>query len=946
MKFKFNINPFVRALLIGCLALSATACHDDHEDALIIPEGPVVPANTAPTVTSTAVLTGTVDDMYSYTLTATDAENDTLDWTLVSTIPWLMFDTSTGVLSGIPDAAGSYDAEVMVSDGTDAVSQTFTIVVSEAVDLGPELLINGDFENSSTAWTLPGDDADTVVTEDDNTFFQVDVTAVGEPHTVNLSQVLTLVPDTTYQLSFRAKGSVARTMLAGLGLNADPWTNVTENVELTTEWQTFIYTITTTGFGDDNSRVLFDMGAAVGMVSIDDVTLMAEVSTPAPAPELLMSGGFDGDAAAAWVLPGGDTGTIVTEDGNTFFQVDVTAVGEPHTVNLSQVITLIPATSYVLSFRAKGSAAAAAKGSAPPAQTITVGLGLNYAPWTNVVVDGGVPLTTEWADYSYTIATDGFGDENNRVLFDMGAEAGVVSLDDVSVTSPTSTGGETGSSMSGGDLTIDITNGINFEGTESEQASWEAFENGDPSAALEFVANPSMIANTTNSVAKLTPLAADADQGKFAGAVTRTVQSFALSASNAIVKIWVYKDKVSPVGVKFEKQNGDGFGSHGELTATNTLINEWEQLTIDFTTQIGLPENDAITGIAIFPDMVDGRPDDTVVYFDEITFSENGSVGEVGAELLTNGNFEDTSAAWTNADGLVVTEGDNSFFQVDVTAVDAPHTVNLSQGMTLIPDTAYVVNFKAKASVARTMLAGLGLFHDPWTNITESVALTTEWQEFTYTITTTGFGDDDSRVLFDMGAELGMVSIDDVSVVVTSGGDTGGGDTGGGNTGPLSPVDFEAGGSGAAYTWAVFEADTPALEIVTNPNPSGINTSATVAKFTALQTNANYAGTETDQADFGPLTIDATNSTIKIMVYKTVISDVGLKFAIASGGAQNEIKVANTQINQWEELTFDFSGYIGLAEAINIDQLIIFPDFNARSADTVSYFDNITFGSN
>ncbi len=179
--------------------------------------------------------------------------------------------------------------------------------------------------------------------------------------------------------------------------------------------------------------------------------------------------------------------------------------------------------------------------------------------------------------------------------------------------------------------------------------------------------------------------------------------------------------------------------------------------------------------------------------------------------------------------------------------------------------------------------------------------------------------------------------------VDTGGGDTGGGDTGG-NTGPLSPVDFEAGGSGAAYTWAVFEADTPALEIVTNP--SGINTSATVAKFTALQTNVNYAGTETEHGDFGPMTLDATNSIVKILVYKTVISDVGIKFAIASGGAKTEIKVANTLVNQWEELTFDFSGYIGEVESINIDQLIIYPDFNARSADTVSYFDNITFGSN
>ena len=62
-------------------------------------------------------------------------------------------------------------------------------------------------------------------------------------------------------------------------------------------------------------------------------------------------------------------------------------------------------------------------------------------------------------------------------------------------------------------------------------------------------------------------------------------------------------------------------------------------------------------------------------------------------------------------------------------------------------------------------------------------------------------------------------------------------------------------------------------------------------------------------------------------------------------GAQPEIKVANTKINQWEELTFDFSGKIGLFETINIDQIIFFLDFNARTAETTSYFDNVTFSA-
>ena len=165
-----------------------------------------------------------------------------------------------------------------------------------------------------------------------------------------------------------------------------------------------------------------------------------------------------------------------------------------------------------------------------------------------------------------------------------------------------------------------------------------------------------------------------------------------------------------------------------------------------------------------------------------------------------------------------------------------------------------------------------------------------------------------------------------------------------------SPIDFETGGYGATWTWTVFEnGGNPSLEIVTNPNTGDINSSATVAKFTALQTGQPWAGCESlHGSDIGTFSLDATNSTLKIMVYKTVISDVGLKFVIPTSGSLGEIKVANTVTNAWEELTFDFSSHIGLPEAIGIDQIVVFPDFNlgGRTQDNIIYFDNISFYSN
>lgn len=165
-----------------------------------------------------------------------------------------------------------------------------------------------------------------------------------------------------------------------------------------------------------------------------------------------------------------------------------------------------------------------------------------------------------------------------------------------------------------------------------------------------------------------------------------------------------------------------------------------------------------------------------------------------------------------------------------------------------------------------------------------------------------------------------------------------------------APVNFEQGGNGAAWTWTVFENDAnPPVEIIANPDATGGNTSATVAKFTALQTGQPWAGCETAHgADLGAFVLGPSNSIVKIMVWKSVISDVGIKFASPTGWSQGEKKVANTLVNQWEELTFNFSDFVNPpASEGQLDQLIVFPDFNlaGRTQNNVVYFDNVTFNA-
>ena len=163
----------------------------------------------------------------------------------------------------------------------------------------------------------------------------------------------------------------------------------------------------------------------------------------------------------------------------------------------------------------------------------------------------------------------------------------------------------------------------------------------------------------------------------------------------------------------------------------------------------------------------------------------------------------------------------------------------------------------------------------------------------------------------------------------------------------LGPIDYEPAGFGASWQWTTFENDfNPPLEIIPNPDPSGINTSNTVARFTANVAGAPWAGVETVHGQgIGTFNLTAANCVVKIMVYKPVISPVGIKFATPAGASTGEILVSNTLINQWEELTFDFSNVVSAPSSTGIDQIIIFPDFTQRSDNRICLFDNIKFSN-
>jgi len=148
------------------------------------------------------------------------------------------------------------------------------------------------------------------------------------------------------------------------------------------------------------------------------------------------------------------------------------------------------------------------------------------------------------------------------------------------------------------------------------------------------------------------------------------------------------------------------------------------------------------------------------------------------------------------------------------------------------------------------------------------------------------------------------------------------------------PIDYET--TGNNWVWNIFAQGTNgSFDVVANPAPGGLNTSDSCAMLVVDTNGDPWAGVWC--SDFPDLTIDANNCIVKILVYKDVISDFNCKLE-----APNiDHNVPNTVINQWEELSFDYSAHIGTTAAT----LTIIPDFSPapRTYGSTSYWDYVRF---
>ena len=280
------------------------------------------------------------------------------------------------------------------------------------------LLTNGDFEGGSDPWIIGVNDNApvSVVTSGGNTYYSVNVAAPGQVYDVNMSQKVEIIEGNTYTLTFDAWSNGNRSIIAGIGLSENPWTNTGELLNITTNRTTYTYTYLEVNFGAPDARVLFDLGGEVGEVNIDNVSLVLGSGN------ILTNGNFEG-GSDAWIVGVNDAAPapVVTNGSNTYYSVNVIVAGQTYDVNVSQKLEIIQGKTYFLTFDAWSDTN----------RSIVAGIGLSETPYTNDNEE--INITTTRTTYTLTLAATNFGAINARVLFDLGGEIGEVNIDDVSL---------------------------------------------------------------------------------------------------------------------------------------------------------------------------------------------------------------------------------------------------------------------------------------------------------------------------------------------------------------------------------------------------------------------------------------------------------------------------------------------------------------------------------
>lgn len=520
--------------------------------------------------------------------------------------------------------------------------------------------------------------------------------------------------DATVSIAVRSESLVGTNVSALSNIGGNVVNIASLNGQGLTDSEFTVFTFEHMGISDQANAVLIQFNVAAGAaqdnggtILIDNltVTLPDDGGDVMLGPELLLNGDFEAGDTQPWFVNFGDAGVPTqTDGGNTFFIADVETAGDAFAVNLSQVVGIQQGETYVLSFDASSSG---------DGRSIIAGIGLNEAPFTNN--SQTVNLTSTNETYTLQLAAANFGIPNSRVLFDMGADTGIVVIDNVSLKRVITDDGGGGG---GGNASPFCAETVTHLGIPAEAASaikLSIFNTGELTMRVEIESandDPVDVLIVNN----------------IGGPITGSPAVSAVDTMNGVLGVTLTWTGTPPADVDLNVLwSKESFGGNWQLSDMSTTV--------------------PFAGIC------------------------DGDGGGGGEELLTNGDFQnmDTAPWFVNfGDGTVPVQedGGNRFFLADVETAGDAFAVNLSQVVPIIPGETYTLSFDASSSGdGRSIIAGIGLNEAPFAAATQVVNLTSTSQRVTLELTADGFGIPNSRVLFDLGADTGIVVIDNVSLV-------------------------------------------------------------------------------------------------------------------------------------------------------------------------------------
>ncbi len=337
--------------------------------------------------------------------------DDNKDYSDLITVQSTATISATGVLNTQAVGVAAIKYSVTVGNVTGEKWRYLTVLNPTAVE--GQMLINGDFEGGTGGWTDPAvnyiaDGAEMTITADNGTL-KVEVIAGSNVWTPRFGQMnVPFELDKTYEVSFKAKSSVAKTINLQVGelLTSAPWftdfkPGQTENRLITTDWATYSYKFT---HKLDNKRggILFELGTLGGekidaTLWFDDIEIKESVADPDTVAPI-----FSGLVAERSVLIGATFDPLA---GVTAFDVvdgDVTENIVVVIKNASQAVVTAVDTSVEAVFTIEYTIEDEAGNDASFTVTLTV-LGMLFSN-TNILKNGdfSAPInatTPEWTTW-------------------------------------------------------------------------------------------------------------------------------------------------------------------------------------------------------------------------------------------------------------------------------------------------------------------------------------------------------------------------------------------------------------------------------------------------------------------------------------------------------------------------------------------------------------------